>query len=76
MPALPSLYPADSAEVSDALACALRYHGKRRVDHAHSIMARITADYLIHHLQRAGFVLMRSDPAASPNTSHMPSSIG
>jgi hypothetical protein len=39
-------------------------------------MARITAERLIRHLERAGFVLMRSEPAATPTTSHMPSSIG
>jgi hypothetical protein len=71
-----TLRPADSAEVADALAYALRYEGKRRVHHADSVMARITAEYLIGHLARAGFVLMRSEPAAAPTSSNMPSSIG
>jgi hypothetical protein len=39
-------------------------------------MARITAERLICHLERTGFVLMRSEPAAAPTTSNMPSSIG
>jgi hypothetical protein len=39
-------------------------------------MARITADYLIRHLERAGFVLMREPPGAGPTTAHMPSSVG
>jgi hypothetical protein len=38
--------------------------------------ARITAERLIQHLERAGFVLMRSEPAAAPTTSNMPVSIG
>jgi hypothetical protein len=37
---------------------------------------RITAERLIQHLARAGFVLMRSEPAAAPTTANMPSSIG
>ena len=68
------LRPADPAEVADALAYALRYDGKRHVHHADDAMARITAERLIRHLERAGFVLMRSEPAAAPTTSHMPSS--
>jgi hypothetical protein len=71
----PQLRPADSAEVADALAYALLYDGKRRVHHADNVMARITAERLIRHLARSGFVLMRSEPGAAPTTSHMPSSI-
>ena len=70
------LRPADPADVADALAYALRYDGRRRVHHADDAMARITAERLIRHLVRAGFVLMRSEPAAAPTTSNMPSSIG
>ena len=70
------LRPADLAEVADALAYALRYDGNRRVYHADDVMARITAERLIHHLARAGFVLMRSEPAAAPTTAIMPSSRG
>jgi hypothetical protein len=39
-------------------------------------MARITAERLIRHLARAGFVLMRQEPAAAPTTATMPSSTG
>jgi hypothetical protein len=76
MSTAPPLRPADSAEVADTLAYALRYDGKRRVHHADDAMARITAERLIRHLQRAGFVLMRQEPGEAPTTSHMPSSIG
>ena len=67
---------ADPADIVDALAYALLYDGKRRVHHADGVMARVTAEYLIQHLARAGFVLMRSEPAAAPTTAIMPSSIG
>jgi hypothetical protein len=39
-------------------------------------MIRITAEYLIRHLARARFVLMREPPGAAPPTVNMPSSIG
>ena len=70
------LRPADPADVANALAYALRYDGRRRVHHADGVMARITAEYLIQHLVRSGFVLMRSEPGLAPTTSNMPSSIG
>ena len=70
------LHPADPADVADALAYALRYDGKRRVHHADGVMARITAERLIRHLERAGFVLMRSEPSPAPTTSNMPPPIG
>ena len=70
------LRPADPADVADALAYALRYDGKRRVYHADDAMARITAERLIRHLERAGFVLMRSEPSPAPTTSNMPPPIG
>jgi hypothetical protein len=67
------LRPADPADVANALAYALLlYDGKRRVHHADGAMARITAERLIRHLEQAGFVLMRSEPAATPTTSNMP----
>ena len=70
------LRPADPADVADALAYALRYDGRRRVYHADDAMARITAERLIRHLERAGFVLMRSEPSSAPTTSNMPPPIG
>ena len=70
------LGPADPADVADALAYALRYDGRRRVHHADDAMARITAERLIRHLERAGFVLMRSEPVPAPTTSNMPPPIG
>jgi hypothetical protein len=54
---------------------ALRYDDKRHVHHADDIMARIPAERLIQHLAQAGFVLMRSEPAAVPTRANMPSSL-
>ncbi len=63
------LRPATAAEIADSLSFALRYDGRRRVHHADEAMARITADRLVAHLERSGFVLMKRPDAAAPTTS-------
>jgi hypothetical protein len=44
----------------------LRYEGRKRVNHADEMMARITADRLVRHLRRSGFVVMRQPDAPAP----------
>ena len=66
----PSLRPASPAEIADSLSFALRYDGRRRVHHADDAMARITADLLVAHLERSGFVIMKRPDAAAPTTSN------
>jgi hypothetical protein len=68
----PPLRPATAEEIAASLSFALRYDGRRRVHHADDIMARITAERLVAHLERSGFVLMRKPPGSAPTTSHMP----
>jgi hypothetical protein len=63
------LRPASPAEIADSLSFALRYDGRRRVHHADDAMARITADRLVRHLERSGFVLMKRPDAAAPSAS-------
>ena len=41
-------------EVATTLAFALRYEGRKRVNHADEIMAQITADRLVHYLAESG----------------------
>jgi hypothetical protein len=72
MPDTPHLRPATPDEIAETLSFALRYEGRRRVHHADDMMARITADRLVRHLERSGFVVMKAPPAAAPTTSHMP----
>ena len=69
------LRPATPDEIAQSLAFALRYNGRKRVHDADDIMARITAERLVRHLQQSGFVLMKSHLGAAPTTSGMPSSI-
>ena len=45
------------------IAFALRYHGRKRVDTAGEVMARITAERLVDHLRQSGFVVMKKPPA-------------
>ena len=73
MPETPPLRPASAEEISDSLAFALRYEGRKRVHHADDMMARITADRLVRHLERSGFVVMKAPAAASHSASpHLP----
>ncbi len=53
------LTPADLADLTAALAFALRYQGRKRVHNADEIMAEIVAKRLADHLERAGFVVMK-----------------
>ncbi len=64
------LRPASAEEVEQSLSFALRYDGRKRVRHADGAMARITAERLVSHLQRSGYVLMKKPDAAAPSTSH------
>lgn len=62
-----TLRPATAAEIADSLAFALRYEGRKRVNHADEMMARITADRLVRHLEGSGFVLMKQPSDRAPS---------
>jgi hypothetical protein len=62
MPDADNLTPADPSDLADALAFALRFHGRKRVHNADEIMAEIVAQRLVEHLERAGFVVMKRPP--------------
>lgn len=61
------LRPATAEEIADSLAFALRYEGRKRVSHADEMMARITAERLVRHLEGSGFVLMRQPGGQAPS---------
>ena len=63
------LRPATAGEIEESLSFALRYAGRRRVHHADDVMARITAERLVRHLEQSGYVLMRRPDKAAPSTS-------
>ena len=64
-----NLRPASAQEIEESLSFALRFSGRKRVHHADDAMARITAERLVQHLERSGFVLMKRPPATPPSTS-------
>ena len=57
-----TLRPADPEDLKDALAFALRFYGRRRTHTADDVMARITAERLTEHLEKAGYVVMKKPP--------------
>ena len=57
MPDADRLTPASSEDLADALAFALRYSGRKRVNDASEMMAAIVAKRLVEHLERSGFVV-------------------
>lgn len=62
------LRPASHEEIEQSLSFALRYDGRKRVRHADDAMARITAERLVQHLERSGYVLMKRPDASAPST--------
>jgi len=63
------LHAATAAEIEETLSYALRYAGRKRVHTADDVMARVTAERLVRHLERSGYVLMRRPNAVAPSTS-------
>ena len=63
------LRPATPEEIAESISFALRYDGRRRVHHADEAMARITAERLVSHLERSGYVLMKRPEGTAPSTS-------
>jgi hypothetical protein len=64
MPDEPKLTPATTDDLSQALAHGLRFNESKTFHQGDELMARITAEHLIKHLELSGFVVMRRPPAA------------
>jgi hypothetical protein len=75
MPDAPHLHPATPDEIADALSFALRYQGRKRVNHADDMMARITPERLVQHLEASGFVVMKGQAARASTTANMPPAV-
>jgi hypothetical protein len=58
------LTPAKPDDIAEAIAFALGYSGRKRVNDAGEMMARIVAARLVEALERAGFVIMQRPPVA------------
>jgi hypothetical protein len=59
MPDEPPLRAATPDDVAESLACALRFRNGRPHAATHDVMAQVTARWLVEHLERSNFVLMR-----------------
>jgi hypothetical protein len=64
----PATYPAEPDDLIDSIAFALHYDGRKRVHDADLVTARITAERLVRHLKRSGFVVMKRPPATAPSS--------
>jgi len=62
VPDTPNLRPATRDELTQSLSFALRFNGRKRVHDADEVMARITAERLVEHLERSGYVVMHKPP--------------
>jgi hypothetical protein len=58
-----NLTHAEPRDLADAIAFALRFEGRKRVHTADEYMAAITAERVVRHLERAGFVVMKKPPS-------------
>jgi hypothetical protein len=63
---------ATADEIAQALAFALQYQGRKRRHDADGLMAKITAERLVRHLEASGFVLMKRPPLLAHSTSALP----
>ena len=66
------LREATPEELNQTLAFALSFDGRKSVHSANEFMARITADRLIEHLDKSGYVVMKKPPVAAPSTHSKP----
>ena len=58
------LTPAKPDDIAEAIAYALQFDGRKRMNRADETMARIVAAQLVEPLERAGFVVMKRPPMA------------
>ena len=65
------LRPATADEIAENLSFALQFEGRKRVRSADILMTEITAERLVRHLERSGFVLMKRPAGMAPTTAGM-----
>ena len=63
MPDTPNLRPATVDELTQSQSFALRFNSRRRIHSADELLAQITAERLVEHLERSGYVVMCKPPA-------------
>jgi hypothetical protein len=68
------LTPATSEEAAESIAFSLRFNGRKRFHEGHELMAEITAQHVLRHLERCGFVLMKRPPIGGSASLNPPAS--
>lgn len=61
--------PADPDDLRQLLAFALTFDGRRQFKTSGEMMARITAEHLVRHLEQSGYVVMKRRPRQGHSTS-------
>jgi hypothetical protein len=56
------LTPADASDIAESVAFALLFSGKKRIHDSDRMMASISAQHIVRHLVRCGFVVMKRPP--------------
>jgi hypothetical protein len=56
------LTPADASDIAESVAFALLFSGKKRVHDSDRMMASISAQHIVRHLEKCGFVVMKRPP--------------
>jgi hypothetical protein len=57
------LTPADPSDLAQAIAFALRFNRRKRYHEGDKLMADLTADHIVRHLDLAGYVVMKKPRA-------------
>ncbi len=68
----PTLRSATTDDLVQALSFALQFECRKRIHHAADLMAQITAEKLVAHFERSGFVVMRKPPGVAASIGAMP----
>jgi hypothetical protein len=58
----PKLTPAAPADIAESISHALLYSGRKRIHDNDRLTASIAAKQIVAHLERCGYVLLRSPP--------------
>jgi hypothetical protein len=64
------LTPADPSDFAGSIAFALRFNRRKRFHEGDKLMADITADHIVRHLDNSGFVIMKKPPALAGGDNH------
>jgi hypothetical protein len=68
------LTPADASDIADSISFALLFSGKKRLHDSDRMMASISAQHIVRHLEKCGYVLMKRSPIGGSAPQNPPAS--